>query len=179
MALTVDLETVTLTGTYVDIVGNAIAGSVTFTPQTIIKDTDQNQIIVNNLITEVLDGNGSFSVVLPVTDDSDVTPQPFAYLVEEVFSGGRSFVITLPGGGATVDIADLSPAVSAAVAAAYVTSAQYNAINTRLTTANTAYTQVTAIQDNIEVAATGATSAATAASNALRTGVSQFLLMGV
>lgn len=179
MALTVDLETVTLTGTYVDIVGDPIVGSVTFTPQTIIKDTDQNQIIVNNVITEVLDGNGSFSVVLPVTDDSDVVPQPFAYLVEEVFSGGRSFVITLPGGGGSVDIADLSPAVSAAVAAGYVTSAQYNAINTRLTTANTAYTQVTAIQDNIEVAAAGATSAATAASNALRSGISQFLLMGV
>ena len=179
MALTVDLETVTLTGTYVDIVGNAVAGSVTFTPQTIIKDTDQNQIIVNNVITEVLDGNGSFSVVLPVTDDSDVVPQPFAYLVEEVFSGGRSFVITLPGGGASVDIADLSPAVSAAVAAGYVTTSQYNVINARLTTANTAYTQVTAIQDNIEVAAAGATSAATAASNALRTGISQFLLMGV
>ena len=179
MALTVDLETVTVTGTYVDLQGNAISGSVTFTPQTIIKDTDQNQIIVNNVVSVTLDTNGSFSVVLPVTDDSDVVPQPFAYEVEEVFSGGRSFVITLPGGGAAVDIADLSPAVSAAVAAGYVTSSQYNVINARLTTANTAYTQVTAIQDNIEVAATGATSAATAASNALRTGVSQFLLMGV
>jgi len=179
MALTVDLETVTVTGTYVDLQGNAISGSVTFKPQTIIKDTDQNQIIVNNLISDTLDANGSFSLVLPVTDDSDVVPQPFAYEVEEVFSGGRSFVITLPGGGAAVDIADLSPAVSAAVAAGYVTSAQYNAINTRLTTANTAYTQVTAIQDNIEVAAAGATSAATAASNALRTGINQFLLMGV
>jgi hypothetical protein len=179
MALTVDLETVTLTGTYVDIIGDPVAGSVTFTPQTIIKDTDQNQIIVNNVITEVLDAQGSFSVVLPVTDDSDVTPQPFAYLVEEVFSGGRSFVITLPGGGASVDIADLSPAVSAAVAAAYVTSAQYNAINTRLTTANTAYTQVTAIQDNIDAAATAAASAASAATGSLRSGISQFLLMGV
>ena len=179
MALTVDLETVTVTGTYVDLQGNAISGSVTFTPQTIIKDTDQNQIIINNVISVTLDANGSFSVVLPVTDDSDVVPQPFSYEVEEVFSGGRSFVITLPGGGAAVDIADLSPAVSAAEAAAYVTSSQYNIINTRLTTANTAYTQVTAIQDNIEVAAAGATSAATAATNALRTGVSQFLLMGV
>jgi len=179
MALTVDLETVTLTGTYVDIVGNAVAGSVTFTPQTIIKDTDQNQIIVNNVITEVLDANGSFSVVLPVTDDSDVTPQPFAYEVEEVFSGGRSFVITLPGGGASVDIADLSPAVSSAVAAGYVTSAQYNAINTRLTTANTAYTQVTAIQDNIEVAAAAAAAAAVTAAQVSKGNVSQFLLMGV
>jgi len=179
MALTVDLETVTLTGTYVDIVGNAVAGSVTFTPQTIIKDTDQNQIIVNNVITEVLDANGSFSVVLPVTDDSDVVPQPFAYLVEEVFSGGRSFVITLPGGGATVDIADLSPAVSSTVAAGYVTSSQYNVINARLTTANTAYTQVTQIQDNIDSAATSAASAAVAASDAAKGGVSQFLLMGM
>ena len=179
MALTVDLEVVTLTGTYVDLIGDPIAGSVTFTPQTIIKDTDQNQIIVNNVITEVLDVNGSFSVVLPVTDDSDVVPQPFAYEVEEVFSGGRTFFIVLPGGGTAVDIADLSPAVTAAVAAGYVTSAQYTAINARLTTANTAYTQVTAIQDNIDAAASAATSAASSASGALRSGISQFLLMGV
>ena len=179
MALTVDLETVTLTGTYVDIIGNPVAGSVTFTPQTIIKDTDQNQIIVNNVITEVLDAQGSFSVVLPVSDDADVVPQPFAYLVEEVFSGGRSFVIQLPGGGGAVDIADLSPAVSSAVAAGYVTSSQYNVINARLTTANTAYTQVTAIQDNIEAAATSAAAAAATAASALRTGISQLLLMGV
>jgi hypothetical protein len=179
MALTVDLETVTLTGTYVDIIGNPVAGSVTFTPQTIIKDTDQNQIIINNVITEVLDANGSFSVVLPVSDDSDVVPQPFAYLVEEVFSGGRSFVIQLPGGGAAVDIADLSPAVSAAVAEGYVTSAQYNVINNRLTTANSAYTQVATIQDNIEAAAASAAAAAATAASAQRTGISQLLLMGV
>jgi hypothetical protein len=156
-----------------------VAGSVTFTPQTIIKDTDQNQIIINNVITEVLDAQGSFSVVLPVSDDADVVPQPFAYLVEEVFSGGRSFVIQLPGGGAAVDIADLSPAVSSAVAEGYVTSAQYNAINARLNTANTAYTQVTAIQDNIEAAAASAAAAAATAASAQRTGISQLLLMGV
>jgi len=179
MALTVDLETVTLTGTYVDLVGNAVAGSVTFTPQTIIKDTDQNQIIVNNVITEVLDANGSFSVVLPVTDDSDVVPQPFSYEVEEVFSGGRTFNIVLPAGGGAIDIADLSPAVSAAVAAGFVTTTQFNAIVTRLNTANTAVTQVTAIQDNIEAAATSAAAAAVVAASALRTGVSQFLLMGL
>lgn len=179
MALTVDLETVTLTGTYVDIVGDPIVGSVTFTPQTIIKDTDQNQIIVNNVITEVLDANGSFSVVLPVTDDSDVVPIPFAYTVEEVFSGGRTFVITLPGGGGAVDIADLSPAVSTAEAANYVTSAQYNAINARLTTANNAYTQVTQIQDNIDAAATAASNAAELAAEAQKRNVSQFLLMGI
>lgn len=179
MALTVDLETVTLTGTYVDLIGDAIVGSVTFTPQTIIKDTDQNQIIVNNVITEVLDGNGSFSVVLPVTDDSDVVPQPFAYQVEEVFSGGRTFTITLPGGGASVDIADLSPAVSAAVAAGFVTSTQFNQITARLATANTAYTQITAIQDNIEAAATAASDAADSAQSAQVAGINQFLLMGL
>jgi len=179
MALTVDLETVTLTGTYVDLIGNPVAGSVTFTPQTIIKDTDQNQIIVNNVITEVLDANGSFSVILPVTDDSDVVPQPFAYEVEEVFSGGRSFAITLPGGGAAVDIADLSPAVTAAVAAGFVTTTQFTAISARLATANTAYTQVTAIQDNIEAAATAAASAAASAASAQVSGISQLLLMGL
>lgn len=179
MALTVDLEVVTLTGTYVDLVGDPIVGSVTFTPQTIIKDTDQNQIIVNNVITEVLDNNGAFSVILPVTDDSDVVPQPFSYEVEEVFSGGRTFNIVLPAGGGAVDIADLSPAVTAAVAAGFVTTTQFNSITGRLTTANTAVTQVTAIQDNIDAAAVAASDAAASAQSAQVAGINQFLLMGL
>jgi len=180
VALTADLSTVTLEGTYVDLQGNPVAGSVTFTPTTIIKDEDQNQIIINTTISAVLDANGSFSVELPVTNDTDVVPQPFAYLVEEVFSGGRSFAITLPLGGADPEnIADLAPAVSSSVATGFVTSDEFNALTGRYTAANTTYEAIWDIDDNVTAAQTAATSASTSLADAEKRALSQFMLMGL
>lgn len=169
MALTADLSTITLTGTYVDIEGNPVSGSVRFTPQTIIKDTDQNQIIINIPIQATLNGSGSFSVVLPVTDDTDVAPTPFAYEVEEIFSGGRTFFITLPGGGAgTQDIADLAPAVSTAEAANYVTTSQYNILEARRVVALANYNQIDDIAATVTLAETYASTASTHATGATK-----------
>jgi hypothetical protein len=179
MALTADLSTITLTGTYVDIEGNAISGSVRFSPQSIIKDTDQNQIIINTPISATLDGNGSFSVVLPVTDDTDVAPIPFAYQVEEIFLGGRTFFITIPGGGAaSQDIADFAPAVSTAEAADFVTQSQYNILNTRHTVALANYNQIDDIAATVTLADTYASSASSSAAGANK-GTHQFLTMGL
>lgn len=167
MALTADLSTITLTGTYVDIEGNPVSGSVRFTPQTIIKDTDQNQIIINVPITATLNGSGSFSVVLPVTDDTDVAPTPFAYEVEEIFSGGRTFFITIPGGGAgTQDIADLAPAVSTAEAANFVTQSQYNILEARRVVALANYNQIDDIASTVTLAETYASTASSSGTGA-------------
>ena len=180
MALTADLSTVTLQGTYVDLQGNPVAGSVTFTPTTIIKDEDQNQIIINSTVSATLNGSGAFSVVLPVTNDTDVVPQPFAYLVEEVFSGGRSFAITLPIGGANPEnIADLAPAVSSSVATGYVTSDEFNALTGRYTSANATYEAIWDIDDNVTAAQTAATNASTALVDANKRSLNQFMLMGL
>ena len=180
MALTADLTTITLQGTYVDLAGNAIVGSVRFTPQSIIKDTDQNQIIINTAITETLDANGSFSVVLPVTDDTDVVPVPFAYYVEEIFSGGRSFYITLPlGSTSPQNIADLAPAVDTTTAEDYVTTSEYNSLLTRYNAALANYNQITDIDSNITDVETYAEQAATAATDTAKRALNQFLLMGL
>jgi hypothetical protein len=179
MALSPDLSTITLTGTYVDLEGNPIAGRVTFTPQSILKDTDQNQIIINSTISATLNGSGSFSVVLPTTDDTDVAPTPFAYAVEEVFSGGRSFFITIPTGGAsTLDIADLAPAVSTTEAANYVTQSQYNTLFNRHAVALVNYNQIDDIAANVTEAETSATRATSAAVGAGKV-LNQFLSMGL
>ncbi len=179
MALSADLSTITLTGTYVDLQGNAVSGFVRFTPQSIIKDTDQNQIIINNAVEATLNGSGFFSVVLPVTDDSDVAPIPFAYAVEEVFSGGRTFFITIPGGGAsTQDIADFAPAVDSATAANFVTQSQYNILDTRYTVAFANYNQIDDIAANVTEAESSATTAASAAVGANKV-LNQFLSMGM
>lgn len=180
MALTPDLTTITLTGTYVDIQGTPISGSVTFTPQSIIKDTDQNQIIVNQTLTATLNANGEFSIVLPITDDTDITPQPFAYAVEEVFTGGRSFFITLPVDTPDPqDIADLAPAVSTAEAANYVTQAQYNTLLARYNAANAEYTQIGNTGSNLDNIELYADQAETANTETSKVALNQFVLMGM
>jgi hypothetical protein len=178
MALTADLSTTTLTGTYVDIAGNPIIGSVRFSPQSIIKDKDQNQIIINAPITTTLNANGSFSVVLPVTDDQDVAPIPFAYQVEEIFAGGRTFFIGLPGGVATQDIADISPAVTTTEAANFVTASQFNILDARYIAAQSKYDDITNIAATLELAKTHATNASNSAIGASKA-PSQLLLMGL
>lgn len=179
MALTPDLSTVTLTGTYVDLQGNPIAGRVTFTPQSIIKDTDQNQIIINATVSATLNGSGSFSVVLPVSDDSDVAPIPFAYEVEEVFSGGRTFFIAIPAGGAaSQDIADLAPSVSTAEAANFVTQSQYNTLFSRHAAALVNYNQIDDINANIVLAEAYAATASSSGASASKA-PNPFMTMGL
>ena len=179
MALTPDLSTITLTGTYVDLIGLPISGSVAFSPQSIHKDTDQNQIIINTRIVATLNGSGSFSVVLPVTDDSDVAPIPFAYAVEEIFSGGRSFFITIPAGGASSqDIADFAPAVSTTEAANFVTQSQYNILEARRVAAVVNYNQIDDIAATITLAESYATTASAANTGASKAS-HQFMLMGL
>jgi hypothetical protein len=179
MALTADLSTITLNGTYVDIQGNPITGFVRFSPQTILKDTDQNQIIINTPITIALDGTGSFTVVLPVTDDTDVIPIPFAYLVEEIFLGGRTFFLTIPGGGdASQDIADLAPAVSTTEAVNFVTTSQYNILDTRYNIAQANYDQIDDIASTVTLAESHASNASSSAVGASKA-PNQFMTMGL
>lgn len=179
MALTPDLSTITLTGTYVDLKGLPISGSVAFSPQSILKDTDQNQIIINTRIVAILNNSGSFSVVLPVTDDSDVAPTPFAYAVEEIFAGGRSFFITIPAGGASSqDIADFAPAVSTTDAANFVTQSQFNILEARRVAAVANYNQIDDIAATITLAESHALSAANSAIGTNKA-PHQFLTMGL
>jgi len=136
MAIPANLSTITVTGTYIDIAGNPIAGQVKFTPRAVIKNTTLNVILINSTITATLDANGAFSQALIVTDDTDAAPIGFSYYVEEAFIGGRSFDMLLSAAtaGGTLDLADVSPAVpNSGEGALYVTVAQYNDVNSRLT----------------------------------------------
>jgi hypothetical protein len=178
VALTPDLETCTLTGSFVDINGNEVDGSIRFTPITIVIDTDQNQILINRAITETL-VSGAFSIVLPTTNDSDVSPQPFAYQVEEIFSGGRTYYIVLPTGTGTVDLADLSPAVDSATAAAFVTQTQYASLNATYATAGNAYVALDTAPEVANNATANAVTAANVLSDIQKKTLSPVLLMGL
>jgi hypothetical protein len=181
MALPTSLSTCTVIGTYVDLLGNPVSGSINFTPQTILKETTENFIIIPVVIQRSFDASGSFTVTLPVTSDTDVAPQPFIYTVEENFTGGRTFQLSLPlsVAGTTQNLADLLPAVLAAESASYVTVDQYQAILTRYTEAEATRLIVVNADTKDALAASNATDTATAASLIGVYNQNQLMMMGV
>ncbi|MFD5711318.1 hypothetical protein ACFWHW_13125 [Streptomyces pharetrae] len=108
MPLPSDFNTVTITGRYIDLAGNALAGTVTFTSSTTVVDASVPVTIMPVPIVATLDANGAFSIALPATDDPDISPTGYTYKVEERFGGKllRSYNIMVPHG--TVGSIDLS-----------------------------------------------------------------------
>lgn len=181
MALPASLSTATITGTYVDLSGNPVRGSISFTPQSILKDVTLNVIIIPVVIVKQFDANGSFSITLPCTDDTDVAPQPFIYSLEENFGGGRNFSVALPLSVAntTLNLADLLPALSTAESTSFVTLAQSIVLNNRRTTADGIRVIVVDAEDYEENAKIYADLAAISATEVSEFTTRSLLLMGV
>lgn len=136
MPLPVNLTTITVTGTYIDLAGDPIAGQVRFTPRAVLKNVTSNVILINSTITVTLDSNGAFSQALVATDDVDAAPLNFTYEVEEAFIGGRTFDMLLPSAtvGGTIDLADVAPALANdGEGSEYITVATYDALEARVT----------------------------------------------
>jgi len=111
MPLPGNINTITVTGTYVDFNGVAMSGSVTFTPPAELIDVAGTTFLSPGPITEQLDSNGHFSVVLPCTDNANLAPQGWVYIVTENVRGLRSYPLTLPHTlGSTVDLSTIAPA---------------------------------------------------------------------
>lgn len=108
MALPSNVSLVTLSGTYVDYSGAPIAGSIRFTSSQTLRDMLADVIIVASTSTATLDSNGSFSIVLPATNDPDLSAV-FTYRVEEAFTGGRSYTISLVMSSPTNTMANVAP----------------------------------------------------------------------
>lgn len=179
MALPVNVSTVTVTGTYVDLQGVPVKGNVNFTPRTNLINSSAAVTLVASTITATLDNNGHFSVVLPITDDPDLNPIGFSYLVQESFTGGRTFDILIPQGGAPViDIADLAAALTEAAIGGYITQAQANGVYVRYVSADDALYAFgdAAIQAN---AATAYSTLAVGYANDVVDAPSPFLTMGM
>jgi hypothetical protein len=118
MPLPLSFGTITLTGKYVDFLGQPAAGTVQFTPpaNVFLKATDVDVMIVPKTVTVTLDVDGAFSITLPVTDDPDVVPA-FTYAVAENVGGvRRSFNVEIPHTlTSPVDLSDLAPTGSVTV----------------------------------------------------------------
>jgi hypothetical protein len=181
MALPTTLSTCTVIGTYVDLSGNPVRGSINITPQTILKEVTQNVIIIPVVIQKTFDATGSFTVVLPVTSDTDVTPQPFIYTFEENFTGGRTIELALPlsVAGTTQNLADLLPALGSAEAASYVSVDAYQALLTRYNGAEVIRVLVVDADEKADDANSHASAAASAAAALANYNTNQLMMMGV
>jgi hypothetical protein len=181
MPLPTTLSTCTVVGTYVDLSGNPVRGSINITPQTILKEVNQNVIIIPVVIQKTFDPTGSFSVVLPVTSDTDVTPQPFIYTFEENFTGGRTIELALPlsVAGTTQNLADLLPALGSAEAASYVSVDAYQALLTRYNNAEGIRVLVVDADEKADDAQTYADDAETAKQSLDRYNANQLMTMGI
>jgi len=181
MALTPNLSTVTVGGQYVDVAGNAIAGQVKFTPRATLVDTTGDQIIVNRTITVDLDANGEFTVTLPVTDDTDISPVDFTYRVEEAFTGGRVYDIALPSSPATQNLADKVPAVPAggAEASTYVLLSVFDTLEARVDTIETVTSLVQTAANQVAAAEAAAQAAEAIALQAQAASIHPFITLGI
>lgn len=109
MAIAANITLVTVDGTYVDYLGEPVAGQVIFRLPKTLRNELADQIVVPSAYVATLDAFGSFTVQLPATDDPEFH-ESFLYTVEEAFTGGRSWQTTLPEAVTSVHITDISPA---------------------------------------------------------------------
>ena len=116
MALPGNVTTVVVLGTFLTPEGDPSTGTITFTPSRWLNNPGANVAIPDSSVTKTLGTAGNFSVILPVTDDGDLTPANWYYTVSEVVDGvSQSYDILLPGSAATsgtVYLADIAPAAA-------------------------------------------------------------------
>jgi hypothetical protein len=114
MAMPANVTTVVVAGTFITPEGNPSTGTVTFTPSRWLNNPGADVAIPNSSVTKTLGTAGDFLVTLPVTDDADLEPANWFYVVSENVDGvTQSYDILLPGTAATngtVFLADIAPA---------------------------------------------------------------------
>lgn len=183
MALPANITTIDVRMKYVDILGNATTGTVSFTPSTSLNDPAVGTIILANTVTATLT-NGTSTITLPVTDDNDANPTGFTYQVIENMPGGRTYNISLPSTlGTSINLADITPTQLSVGNNPYATVAQYQDISNRLTQLDGTATALATYATSATTAANAANAASAAASAAsisvATTYAHPFLLMGI
>lgn len=116
MPLPSDWDTVEIHGRYVDVNGNPAIGTITFTAQTRLRSDATETAVLPSTISISLDDEGAFTYNLPVTDDPDIAPSGWAWLVTEKFGPDtaptyrRNFLMLAPAGD-PIDLTNIAPAV--------------------------------------------------------------------
>jgi hypothetical protein len=90
-------------------------GTVTFEPSTLVRDQITNHIVVQDPVTVELDINGQISIDLQVTDDANLNPVGWFWIVTERITGltARRYQMLLPGSLDPFDLSDIEVPYSA------------------------------------------------------------------
>ena len=98
-----------ITGKYADQDGNPVQGYVLFQSPTVI--ACDGTMIVPMAIEFPLDVNGQFSGQIPATNDTDCTPNGWAWKVSERDAGRAQYYILADKDGGAIDLATAAPLV--------------------------------------------------------------------
>jgi hypothetical protein len=124
--------TITVTGTFLAAGGSAASGNITFVASATMTDSASNQTVSPTLVTGTLNGSGVLSVALTATDDSTTQPTGVTYEVTENVTGAgqNKYNIEVPASspGGTLDLADITPAVTPITSYSYATQAYVNTL---------------------------------------------------
>jgi hypothetical protein len=108
-SLPASIPVVRVQGKYLNLEGDPLSGSVTFSIPALLTFADEDLFVAGPVIAK-LDENGFFSVHLPATDAPGMNPNGWTYSVKESIAGvARSYSLLLPT-GTDVDLADVAPA---------------------------------------------------------------------
>ncbi|MFD4699771.1 hypothetical protein [Streptomyces niveus] len=101
----------TLTGRYIRPDGTPLKGTVTFATPALLTLSGADTFSAGTATAQLGD-DGSFFIILVATDNANMQPTEWAYVVTERFQDvtGRTYAITLPSTTPTVDLADIAPA---------------------------------------------------------------------
>lgn len=131
----INLNTITVQGKYLDFTGAPLSGQVKFKPSAALRDSNGDQIILPLDVTATLNADGAFSLVLPATDDTDLTPVGITYTVTESVAGFvRSYDIAVPLNtpNGILDLADIAPSVASTGTETYVLVQTFNDLTNRV-----------------------------------------------
>jgi hypothetical protein len=121
MPLPGDLTTITVTASYPNIAGQPQSGLVKFDPGQPVSDGTGKVILTGAVTCYVFNGIMQ-PVILPCTDNANISPTNFNYKVTETLGTNvRSYYIQLPHTlGSTVDLSSLTPLLAVTSVAGYM-----------------------------------------------------------
>lgn len=124
----------TVVGQFIGPDGSPIAGKLRFIPSTTVYNATGNVVVPPQPITVTLDGTGSFSVQLAVTDDPSTSPTGWVWQMSALIPDGTETTFQVPSSApSTVAFAYLTPATFTIPQWSYMTTAQGAALDARMT----------------------------------------------
>ena len=108
----IDWQASRLVGKVVNLQGVPMVGTITLTPApAVLLSVATNTMVVTGPRVITLDAAGAFDVLIPATNDPEITPAGWTYSVKESWVNGRQYSIFAPV-GVTQNLVTIVPVVT-------------------------------------------------------------------